>query len=105
MYFTSFAKILNSIRSYVKELQTTKCGFFHKKASFFLLDHQKMCVFGIALKLAKSCSTHDFTNRKQYEFKTKNSKNSWIFKFLDVRLQWKFHVLKKKSAGTVSLGV
>ncbi len=34
MYFTSFTKELNVIRSYVKELQTTKCRFSHKKAVF-----------------------------------------------------------------------
>ncbi len=97
LYFTSFAKRLNAIRSYVKELQTTKCIFVHKSC-FFILNHQKMCVqHRIALKPAKACSTHDFTIRKQFEDKTKNSKKSWIFQFLDVLVQWKFHVFKRKS--------
>ncbi len=88
MYFTSFAKKLNSIRSYVKELQTTKCRFFHKKAVFSLLNHQKNVRLRhrIALKPAKTCFPHDFTLRKQYEDITKNSKKSWIFQFLDVRV-------------------
>ncbi len=46
---------------------------------------------------------HDFTIRKEYEDKTKKSKKSWTFQFLDVRVQWKFHVFKKKNAETVSL--
>ncbi len=33
----------------------------------------------IALKPAKTCSTHDFTLRKQYEDKTKNSKKIMDF--------------------------
>ncbi len=31
--------------------------------------------------------------------KLKTQKKSWIFQFLDVRVQWKFHVLKKKIRG------
>ncbi len=50
----------------------------------------------VTLKPAKTCSTHDFTLRKQYEDITKTHKKSWIFQFLDVRVQWKFHVFKKK---------
>ncbi len=53
----------------------------------------------IALKPAKTGSTHDFTLRKQYEDKTKNSKKIMDFQFLDVRVQWKFHVFKKKIRG------
>ncbi len=55
----------------------------------------------IALKPAKTCSTHDFTLRKQYEDKTKNSKK--IMDFAIFRrpgtVQWKFHVFKKKIHG------
>ncbi len=29
--------------------------------------------------------------------KLKIQKKSWIFQFLDVRVQWKFHLFKKKS--------
>ncbi len=81
MYFTSFAKKLNSIRSYVKELQTTTCRFFHKKlektAYYYYSKSSKNVRFRhrIALKPAKTCSTHDFTLRKQYEDKSKKSKN------------------------------
>ncbi len=87
MYFTSFTKKLNSIQSYVKELQTTQCRFFHKKYGFFNSKSSKTVRFRhrIALKPAQTCSTHDFTLRKQYKDKTQNSKKSWIFQFLDVR--------------------
>ncbi len=106
MYFTSFAKELNSIRSYVKELQTTKCRFFHKKAVFNSKSSKNVC-FGhwIALKLAKKYSTHDFTVRKQYEDKTKNTKKIMHFQFLDVGYSGNFMFSKKKSAGTVSFGI
>ncbi len=52
--FPVFAKRLNSIRSNVKELQTTKCRFFRKENCFFILNHQK-CTFRhqIAPKPAK----------------------------------------------------
>ncbi len=36
----------------------------------------------IALKPAKTCSTQDFTIRKQYEEKLTIQKKSWIFQFL-----------------------
>ncbi len=75
MYFTSFAKILNSMRSYVKELQTTKCRFFRKKAVFYSKSSKNVRLrHRIALKPAKTCFTHDFTLRKQYKDITKNSK-------------------------------
>ncbi len=81
MYFTSLAKDLNSIRSYVKELQTTKCRFFHKKSCFFKGKSSKSILFRpqSALKPWKTCSTHDFTFRKQYADKTKSAKNIMIF--------------------------
>ncbi len=80
MYFTSFAKKLNSIRSYVKELQTTKSRFLHKKL-FFKSKSSKNVRFRhrIALKPAQTCSTHDFTIRKEYEDKTKISKTFMDF--------------------------
>ncbi len=73
-------KKLNSIRSYVKELQTTKCRFFIKKL-FFYSKSSKNVRFRhrIALKPWKTGSTHDFTFRKQYGDKTKSSKKIMIF--------------------------
>ncbi len=58
----------------------------------------------VALKHAKTCSTHDFTIRKQYEDKTKKSKKIMDFQFLDVRVQWKFHVFKRKIRGKGDIG-
>ncbi len=68
----------------MKELQTSKCRFFHKKAEklFFLNCKSSKTVrflHRIALKQAKTCSTHDFTFRKQYGDKTKSAKNIMNF--------------------------
>ncbi len=50
-------------------LKKLKSCFFNSKSSTNVHFRHR-----IALKPAKGCSTHDFTIRKQYEDKTKNSK-------------------------------
>ncbi len=79
-----------------ERVTNNKVQIFHKKSVFYSKSSKNVRFrYWIALKPAKTYSTHDFTLRKQYEDKTKNSKRSWIFQFLDVRVQWKFHVFKK----------
>ncbi len=55
------------------ETSLKKLFFNSKSSKNMLFQHQ------IALKPAKTSSTHDFTIRKQYGDKTRNSKKSLIF--------------------------
>ncbi len=101
--FHVFCKNLNSIRSYVKQLQTTKCRFFHKKAGFFNSKSSKNVRFRhrIALTPAKTCSTHDFTLRKQYEDKTQSSKKIMDFSIFRCPGTVEISCFQKKIRGTV----
>ncbi len=93
----------------MKELQTTKCRFFDKKAektAFLNSKSSKTVRFRhqIALKPAKTCSTHDFTIKKQYKDKTKKSKKIMDFSIFR-RPGTVENVFKNKSAVKVTLGI
>ena len=53
--------------------------------------------------IAKNSELHDLIFRKHYGDKTKSSKKSWTFQILDLRVQAKFHVLKRKHVQKVLL--
>ncbi len=63
-------------------------GSKKEKAVFWMVNHQKVYFSASdCSKPSKSGSTHDFTFRKQYGYKTKSSKKSRDSQFLYLRVQ------------------
>ncbi len=78
-----------------------KFGPKKKKAFFWMANHQKVYFFGIRPleNLQKRVLRTILLLENSMGTKLKVQKNSGNFQFLDLRVQWKFHVFKKKIRG------